>query len=335
MRILAFPNGTGSTAWRLTDPFKYLNKIDGFECKISPNVILHDETQEYDVYVIQSVTHKEGLAFLYGLQQEEGKKIVCEVDDFIKVSPDNPHKAEHEMLQAEEVTKVMLRVADMVTTTTPYLAEKLREFNKNVVVLPNYMDLDGRWGGDVRKNTSDEIRIGWAGSITHFEDIKLIEKPLKRILSEYPKVKLILMGDMRFRDMFEGYNVDVKLGVPIDVYPAILRSAQLDIGLAPLVDNEFTRCKSWIKPMEYALCKVPCIASNVEPYKKSLAVTRVDNVDDWYYELKDFVEDEYLRRKSGETAHKQLYEKYNLKDHIGEWVEAYNSLYYNKEKSNK
>lgn len=328
MKIIAYPNNSGSRYWRLEDPFKYLNQQKGFICKIGTNGIQDEELEIADVYVLQSTVDKEGIAKMYYHQQEHGKKIVCDVDDLLEISEDNPHKREHEITDAVFVIGQTLKIANLVTTTTMYLAEKLKKYNDNVVVLPNYMDME-RWGGEVRPNSSKEIRIGWMGSITHLEDIKLVEKPLKKILDEFDNVKLVLMGDIRFKELFEGYNVEVRLGVPFDVYPAVLRGLQLDIGIAPLVDNEFNRCKSNIKTLEFALCGIPCVASNVEPYLDSLAYAYPKTDDDWYKDLKLLILSPGHARNIGKIARKTLDRDYSLKDHVNEWVETYKKLEYN------
>jgi len=45
------------------------------------------------------------------------------------------------------------------------------------------------------------------------------------------------------------------LAVPFDAYPMRLAGLRLDIGLAPLIDNEFNHCKSKIKYFEYSIVK--------------------------------------------------------------------------------
>lgn len=55
--------------------------------------------------------------------------------------------------------------------------------------------------------------------------------------------------------------------VPILSYPSQLKHLQLQAVVAPLIDNEFNRCKSTIKYLECCACGMPLFASNVVPYK--------------------------------------------------------------------
>jgi glycosyltransferase involved in cell wall biosynthesis len=110
---------------------------------------------------------------------------------------------------------------------------------------------------------------------------------------------------------------------------------QLDIGICPLVDNDFNRAKSNIKSLEMSLCKIPCIASDVEPYKKSLAWKLAKTEGEWYEYLTDLVKHPGKRKELGEKAFKRLNQEYDLSYHIKDWIDSYDSLYYNKDTLDK
>ena len=63
-------------------------------------------------------------------------------------------------------------MADGVTTTTKYLANKIRAYNKNVIVIPNSLDPNKI---KINKIASESVRLGWAGGSSHHEDIKLLK----------------------------------------------------------------------------------------------------------------------------------------------------------------
>jgi len=326
-----FPAPSGSAFWRLIDPAKYMNR-KGFEVQISLDGLNKDIAEWADVYVLENCVDKEGIALLYAFQQEYGKKIVCDFDDFIIANKSNPNKKLHEVSQFPEISRILLKISDMVTVTTEYLAKQYKKYNNNVVVLPNYMDLE-RWDQPKKKNESDTLRIGWAGSLTHLEDIKMVERPLKQILEEFYNVQLVLVGDVRFKEMFKGYNVEVMLGVPFEYWPDKLNNLQLDIGIAPLVDNEFNRGKSNIKWQEYSISKVPGIFSPTVYEQTSSHVTFdgnigmiAENEEQWYRCLKNYIICKNLRDDISAHAYSFLVQEYNLERNIKQWVDAYNKL---------
>lgn len=327
MKVCAMPNPSGSAFWRLYDPFKYLNRL-GVETIVSNKGITREQIVWSDISVLQSCVDKEGIALLAAFQGEAGKKIVVDVDDFTTVDDDSPFKMEHTITQAEEVMKITIGIADLVTVTTPYLAEKIRPLNKNVVVLPNYLDLD-RWDLPKLKNTSDRIRIGWAGSLTHLEDLKLLQEPLKRICAEFPQVQLVFCGDTRVADLFPGLPIETMLGVPFEAWPARLHGLRLDIGLAPLRDSEFNRCKSNIKWLEYSIAQVPGVYSptvyqhrGFEPKFGLVA----NDAEGWYRAIKNLIIHPELRADIQANAYGRAKREYDLKRRIPLWKKAYASL---------
>jgi glycosyltransferase involved in cell wall biosynthesis len=329
LRVVAYGNDSGSRYWRLEDPFKYLRQ-KGIQAFTSQNGLNEAEAMWADIIITQSCTDKKGIAMLYQMQQEQGKKIIIECDDGLEVNDDSPFKLEHSIYDAKFVIGRSMEMADMITTTTPYLAKQLKKFNKNVVVLPNYIDMD-RWDLPYKKNDTGKIRIGWAGSITHVEDVAMILNPIRRICKEFKNVQLVMVGDPRVGALFKGLPVETMNGVPFEIWPSKLYSLRLDIGLAPLRDTPFNRCKSNIKWIEYAIARIPSVLS---PTVYKMANEHLDgiygmiaeNEDQWYQCIKNYIICENLRTDIATRARSCITTGYTLKKNIKRWIKAYKSL---------
>jgi hypothetical protein len=120
---------------------------------------------------------------------------------------------------------------------------------------------------DIEKPKHEGIIIGWGGSLSHyqsFNDSGILDV-LRTIFLKYKYLKLMIVGDKRVYDLikipeeqkvFQNY-------VPYDQWPRVV--ANFDIGLAPLA-GEYDKRRSWIKPLEYMLEKIPWIASDNTSY---------------------------------------------------------------------
>ena len=335
LNIIAWGNDSGSKSWRLVDPFKYLRR-KGINARVSSNGINKREIAWADICIVQSCTDKEGIALLYRYQQEYGKKIVVECDDWLELNEDSPFNVEHDLAEAQFVISRTMKMADMVTTTTPYLAKRLKAFNKKTTVLGNYIDLD-RWDLNYLPNDTGRIRIGWAGSITHLEDMKMIVPVMRRIYKEFKSIQLVIVGDPRVAWLFNGLPTELCDGVPFEVWPSKLYSLRLDIGLAPLRDTEFNRCKSNIKWQEYSIASIPGIYS---PIVYPLPNDHFDGVygqiaetqEQWYRCLKNYITCKNLRLDIANKARSCVTTSYTLKTNINDWIRAYKKLTQSKKK---
>jgi glycosyltransferase involved in cell wall biosynthesis len=330
MKIVAWGNDSGSKHWRLTAPLKYLTKR-GHEGYVSENGINPLEIEKNDICIVQSCTDKDGIAMLREYQVEHGKKIIVECDDGLDLNEDSPFRQDHAKSDAKFVITRTMEFADMITTTTPYLADQLMVYNDNVKILPNSIDLES-WEFPYRKNETGYLRIGWAGSITHLEDVKMIVNPVKKIFKEYPKSQLVIIGDPRVANLFDGLPVEFMNGVPYEVWPAKLHSLQLDIGLAPLRNTYFNKCKSNIKWMEYSIAGIPGVYSPVvyqlhnEKFD-GLYGQIAENEDQWYRCIKNYIICPELRDDIAKRARSCVTTSHTLRTNIHLWEEAYESLY--------
>jgi len=328
MKIRSFPSPSGSSMWRLYDPFKYLQK-KGWDAHVVDGGITDDVIKNNDVFVLHGCVDKKGIAELYAYQQEKGKKIVVDMDDRLKVEEHNPFLKEHQISDAPEIIQKTLEIADMVTTTNEYLAKQLKKFNNNVVILPNYPDLE-RWDTPVKyKNEGKTLRIGWAGSITHMKDLEMIAPALRKIYTEFPQIEFIFVGETRVKELLSGLPVECMFGVPWDVWPTKLSGLRLDIALAPLVHNDFNKCKSRIKYYEYALAGIPGVYSPTvyddKHFDGNFGLVALD-VDHWYRCIKNMIISKELREDISFKAHGNVTGWYSLEKHIVEWEKAYLSL---------
>lgn len=326
MNIIAYGNDTGSKSWRMEHPFKYLRK-KGIDAWVSDEAITDKALDWADIIVMNSVTHKPSLAKVYEAQQTKGKKIVIDVDDWFDLNPDSPFVKEHELQDAKSTMTRMIEVADLVTCTTRILESKIAKINKKVRILKNYMDLEF-WDVSKEVNTSDKIRIGWAGSITHYDDLQMVINPLKRIMDEYP-AEVVFVGDTRLQDHFKGYPVTTMLGVPFEAWPMRLSGLRLDIGLAPLKATDFNKSKSNIKWQEYSIAKIPGIYSptvyEVDGFEPKFGIIALDE-DHWYRAIKHYIDYPQRREEVKENSYQHVTRNYSLEKHINEWIDAYTEL---------
>lgn len=136
--------------------------------------------------------------------------------------------------------------ADLVTTSSEYLAAHARRITDRVRVIPMAVDVK-IWAPATRAGT-DKVRIGWAGRPGNLKYLETIESELIAVQRARPQVEYAVYSGERPELALPFHHQAFKPGTE----PAFIQS--LDIGLLPLPDNEFARGKSPIKAIQYLAC---------------------------------------------------------------------------------
>lgn len=263
-----YPDGSGY--YRYLVPFRQLDKVSRHVIGVSETntpLFTDADLEQIDVISLQRPASKSGVR---SIEKLVGKVALCyEVDDdlFSADSSALPHLHDQPLLES---IRRCVRLSDIVTCSTPYLAERLRPLNDNVYVLPNYVE--GKllrnathWRADL--DPDRPVNVGWAGGSSHLIDWLPYADALRRVVDRNPQAEFTfagfdyspILGALRSRARWLPWQNDVA--------QHFKNVAGFDIGLAPLADEPFCRSKSWIRALECAAVGIPVVATDLEPYR--------------------------------------------------------------------
>lgn len=287
MKVLFVGEGTVSDSVRCELPATHLNKIDVeakftiIEWRDRPVMPL----EGFDA-VILSRPHHDSLMLAY---KRMGVKLIVDMDDDFHAIPET-HPGYQDVGRGDPyyLSKLdnCIYLADMVTTTTSLLRERLLPLNKNIRTIPNGWSADN-FNWLVRRSIHrDRFVFGWGGTITHREDFKICVKPLQRILKEHSEAMVCIVGDVEIYKMLAGVHEKQKMFIPMMpyfIYPVSL--SLWDVLLAPLIDNEFNQAKSDIKLVDAGAKGIPYICSDICIYRNwPDAGHKIPNEEDAWYQ---------------------------------------------------
>lgn len=249
------------------------------------------------------------LSLLLAMKDKYKLPLIIDIDDdptSVHLEPNNPaYKAYLEPgNRHSDYAQMSLQLADMVTVSTPYLYERFKYVNKNVVIVPNAIDTKL-----FKKNTrkrGEEITIGYAGSGSHQKDLEYISPVIKRIKEEFPQVRFKAIGPCTIPE------IDEKLEFTnFTDYPKALKAFNFDIGIAPIRDSLMNRAKSNLRWLEYTSLGIPTVASDVEPFKHTDHIEVCVDRQNWYESLKELIEHPGFRKICAEDAYTEMKKTYN------------------------
>lgn len=169
-----------------------------------------------------------------------------------------------------ENLKVCAAAADLCTVSTEPLADVVRKYNPNVVVLPNQLPALA-FVPDALQAIQGPWRIGWGGGASHADDVEEMTGALRYHFRWHPEDVFVNMGTLFGSVRRAAGERLVHQHWTDDMAEHYRRVARLDVGLAPLRPSLFNRSKSEIKFLEYAAAGAACVASRVGPYERAIA----------------------------------------------------------------
>lgn len=240
--------------------------------------------------------------------REYGARILVEMDDNYDAIPSTHpgYEAIGRGSAAYAMNQLCMKEADFFTFSTQYLADSLNGHGKPYRIIENgWDDASPFWGVP---SLERPITIGWGGTITHREDFRVVYPALLQVLEDRPDTRIFIAGDPVIYNKFKALEYNRKKFLPAGPYsdwPIFM--SQLDIGLAPLLDTEFNRCKSDVKIIEYMAGKTPYIASDVGPYRsyherEAMPGGLLVRDDEWYDQIIRLVDNEQERKSLGKIG---------------------------------
>lgn len=262
------------------------------------NTFTDEQLQNYQIVTfLRLVSEKFDSEQIIQRCKDSGCVTIIDIDDYWEL-----HKL-HELNEAYKEHKIAeqtvsgLRNVDYVTTTTEIFADKIKEFNENVIVFPNSIDPFEKQFERI-DYVSERMRFGWIGGIFHVPDIRLMYEGFKELFKiDNNKFQLCLggFGDNSQYRFIEQLYTDNYRNIKDSAYLKYLKHYrkeyneqaesqpykrlwgtdvfnyaklynEIDVALVPLVSNSFNKYKSQIKIIEAGYFKKAVIVSNVAPY---------------------------------------------------------------------
>ncbi len=332
------PNRSPSQRFRFEQYLKYLGQ-NGFECHYSWLISENDDriyyapgniagkaailvkgvakrlkeifqASKYDVVFVQRECFMLGTAFFEKWFARK-TRLVFDFDDAIWLTNVSKANERFSFLKNAAKTKDIIVVADLVLAGNDYLAGYARQFNDRVEIFPSTIDTDIY--KPLAKKSRGPLCIGWSGSfstIPHFQSIIPVLEKLRKKYGD--KIYFKVYGDGNYR--YEPLNIR---GIDWSPESELKEWHEMDIGIMPLPDDEWTRGKCGMKGLIYMSLEIPAVMSpvgvNTEIIDHGENGFLAGSPDEWMKCLSALVEDPSLRERLGKKGRETVLERYSVR----------------------
>ena len=271
--------------------------------------------------------------------RELGRPLVYEIDDNLLNIPAEIPGLDYLREPARRAALIAcLRQADVVRAYSPALQQVLSEYNPNVELVSGPLDWSlmpfdstdsasrgrSRSGSSTGLNTPPVKIVYATGRMEDQIGLMLIE-PLRQVLDAHPHAELTVWGP-RHPGLSQHPQVrSLPLIRDYDTFFARFAAEQFDIGLAPLPDDEFHRCKSNNKFREYAACGMAGVYSDMPVYNTFVSdgetgLLAANTPAAWVEAIGRLLNEPGLRQAIGQRARSYAAEHFNERATDDQWM---------------
>ena len=350
---------SGCGHWRILWPEQVINAT-GRGVSHSLTAMVGDSRFYKNVKAVKvqrqaSSSQKAFIQHLKSVQQEQGFKLIYEVDDvvFKEEIPDyNKFKPAFDNEEIRQNCIDIINMCDEVTVTCPYIKRIYEEKtgHKNITVIPNFVPdfwmghlFNGKEVARQFDKNKPKPRILYTGSGAHYDvdnktggidDFTHVRDFIRATVNKY---QWIFVGAFPppLSDLVSSKQIEFYPWQNLLNYPKFIANLNAQLMVAPLLDNSFNKSKSDIKFIEACTLGIPCLCQDMETYSTAPEALRfktaeeledkINNILNWKNRNK-YYENIYRLRDIGS---KRCLE---LSPNIGSHLEVLNTPYGSEER---
>jgi len=264
-----------------------------------------------DITFVQREAYMLGTSW-FERQMAKRSALIFDFDDAIWLADVSRENRGFGWLKSAEKTGEIIAASHSVIAGNSYLADYARQFNPRTSIIPTTIDTDYHRPFPRKKAVNEPICVGWTGSLTTVPYFDAFTPVLTRLKKKFgQRIRFKLIGDDRYQ------NAELELhGDPWRLDTEIDDINQLDIGIMPLPDDQWTRGKCGFKGLQYMACGIPAVMSavgvNLEIIEDGQNGYLANTDEEWFEKLSQLVESEELRQRLGQAGRQTVVDRYSV-----------------------
>ncbi|MBO4632767.1 MAG: hypothetical protein J5858_12655 [Lentisphaeria bacterium] len=238
-------------------------------------------------------------------------------------------------------TFMVAKMADYYIATNAYLGQKLsRQFQgKPYYVIENSLNREQVQISEEicrkkRLHTPDKSRfiMGYfSGTPSHINDFKIIAPEIMELLHNFPEMILRVVGFMDFPEYMNKMREQgrIEFRPLVDFMELQVEMGQVDLNIVPLVDNEFTNCKSELKFFEASVVDTLTCATPIYSYAHSIrhgSTGFLCRPGEWYRTIADIFQGRYDTEKILAEAKTYCLDRYYGANFKNQALQVFNDI---------
>ena len=273
-----------------------------------------------DLLVLSRYTSDRGRDWIR-LAREAGIPVIFHIDDDLLAVPASLGEAKFKAYNSPERLQALranIAGSDLLYVSTPELAKRFDEHDLDTPIVAGdvYCAVSKEQIGALVGPAGGPV-IGYMGTAGHSADLAMIMPAVCEAMEAIPGLQFEVFGTIKMPPELERFGSRTRHLPPVADYAEFvpyLRSLGWWIGLAPLEDNAFNRCKADTKWVEYSMAGMAVVASDLPVYHRACADGAgilACSTSEWSDAVIRLVYDPQARQMMIETAQEKLRHSYS------------------------
>ena len=265
------------------------------------------------------------------LAKKMGKFVILSLDDdFLSLGKSYGADGSGYRSARHMCLRSILKTIDCLVTVNELLAKKYIEYctTGRYVITNTIVEKEEFYPTAQNGKSRDRIKIAvYVNDGTQGIFNQILRPALRLLFGNYKnRISLYLMALKPDMSEFESsFDITFVPHLPYKEFKRFLGTEGLDIGLAPLVDEGFSKYKYFNKFIEYTLAGIPAIYSDCPLYRLVIkddynGILTKNGAEDWYDAISKMIDDAILRKNIIENAQKYLYDNFESDQVLNRFV---------------
>jgi len=279
----------------------------------------------YDIIFIFRDALVTGSTFFERRFARSRAKIIYDFDDAIWMQGVSDVNKNLAFLKNATKTADIIKISDLIFAGNRFLADYAAQFNKNIAIIPTTIDTD-QYIAVENKDHNGTVCIGWSGSFSTIQHFATAIPALKRVKEKFgARVNFKIIGDASY------YCKELETqGVAWKAATEIKDLSEIDIGIMPLPDDDWSKGKCGLKGLQYMALEIPTLMSpvgvNTEIIDHGVNGYLPRSEDEWVELITELVNDKEKRKAIGKAGRKTVIDRYSVSAIKHKYLENFNRL---------
>jgi glycosyltransferase involved in cell wall biosynthesis len=269
------------------------------------------DANDYDIVFIQREAFMTGSVFFEKLFARKNVKLVFDFDDAIWNHDVSDANKKFGWLKDASKTEHIIALSDLVIAGNKYLADYALQWNINVSIIPTTIDTD-EYQPPSHVHPDNRVCIGWSGSITTIRYLEYAVPFFIELKKKFgDKIYFKVIGDGNYKNEQLGIQ-----GVPWTKADELKELAEIDIGIMPMPDDEWSKGKCGLKGLQYMALEIATVMSpvgvNSKIIKDGVNGFLASTPDEWVKKISILIEDNEQRHKMAKEGRRTVVNEYSV-----------------------